>query len=117
MTFTESIQTCFRKFATFEGRATRPELWWFVLFTCLGSMVAGMLSDVLRGLFSLVVLLPSIAVGARRLHDIDRSGWWQLISLIPVIGWIVMIYWCVQPGCEPNRFGPAPVDSPTTPDA
>jgi uncharacterized membrane protein YhaH (DUF805 family) len=62
-------------------------------------------------LFSLAVLLPNIAVAARRLHDIDRSGWWQLILLIPLIGLIVMIYWCVQPGKEPNRFGPPASDA------
>ena len=56
-------------------------------------------------LVSLGTLLPSIAVGARRLHDIDKSGWWQLVGLIPFIGWIIMIWWCVQDSKEPNRFG------------
>ena len=59
------------------------------------------------GLFSLAVLLPGIAVTARRLHDTDRSGWLQLIGLIPLIGWIIMIVWCVQEAKEPNRFGSA----------
>ena len=51
------------------------------------------------------MVLPSLAVGARRLHDIDKSGWWQLVGLIPFIGWIIMIWWCVQDSKEPNRFG------------
>ena len=106
MTFFESIQTCFSKYADFNGRASRPELWWWVLFVFLASAAASMLGQVASGLFSLAVLLPNLAVTARRLHDIDRSGWWQLIVLIPLIGWILMIYWCVQPGREPNRFGP-----------
>ena len=65
------------------------------------------------GLFSLAVLLPNIAVGARRLHDTDRSGWLQLIALIPLIGWIVLIYWYAQPSKEPNRFGSAAVTEAT----
>lgn len=96
MTFQDSIKTCFSKYVDFEGRAKRPEFWWFVLFTVVTSVVIGMFSDALSGLFSLAVFLPSIAVGARRLHDIGKSGWWQLLWLIPVIGWIVLIYWAAQ---------------------
>ena len=106
MTFVESIKTCFSKYADFNGRASRPEFWWWVLFTFLVSAATGIVSQMLSGLFSLAVLLPSIAVGARRLHDTDRSGWLQLVWLIPVIGWILIIYWCVQEAKEPNRFGP-----------
>ena len=104
MTFVESISTCFNKYATFDGRATRSEYWWFVLFTWLVSLGLGLVHDLLPSLFSLAVLLPSLAVGARRLHDIDKSGWFQLLWLIPVIGWIIMIYLLVQEGREPNRF-------------
>lgn len=104
MTFADSIRTCFSKYADFNGRAARPELWWWFLFTFLGSLVLGFVSHMLGNLFSLAVLIPSIAVAARRLHDIDRSGWWQLVGLIPLIGWIVLIYWYVQPGKEPNRY-------------
>jgi uncharacterized membrane protein YhaH (DUF805 family) len=96
MTFQESIKLCFQKYADFSGRAKRPEFWWFVLFTFLASMILGVVSSMLAGMFSLAVLIPSLAVGARRLHDIGRSGWWQLIWLVPVIGWIIMIYWFVQ---------------------
>jgi uncharacterized membrane protein YhaH (DUF805 family) len=96
MTFQEAIKMCFQKYADFSGRAKRPEFWWFALFTFLASMILGVVSSMLSGLFSLAVLIPSLAVGARRLHDIGRSGWWQLIWLVPVIGWIIMIYWCVQ---------------------
>ena len=104
MTFGEAIRTCFSKYATFEGRASRSEYWWFFLFNFLVSLGCGMISDTLSGLFSLAVLLPSLAVGVRRLHDIDMSGWFLLVWLIPVVGWIVQIYWATRPGKEPNRF-------------
>lgn len=106
MTFVESIKTCLSKYAEFEGRASRSEFWWWVLFVFLVSAAVSMVSATLSGLFSLAVLLPNISVAARRLHDIDRSGWFQLVALIPLIGWILMIYWCVQDSKEPNRFGP-----------
>lgn len=104
MTFGESIRTCFSKYATFDGRATRSEYWWFVLFTFLGSAAAGMIGETVSGLFSLVVLLPSLAVGARRLHDIDKTAWFLLLWLIPFIGWIVLWVWAAQEGKTPNRF-------------
>jgi len=105
MTFVESIKTCFSKYADFNGRASRPEFWWWVLFVVLVSAATGAVSQMLSGLFSLAVLVPGLAVGARRLHDTDRSGWLQLVALIPLIGWLLLIYWCVQEPKEPNRFG------------
>lgn len=104
MTFGESISTCFSKYATFDGRATRSEYWWFALFTFLASVILGMISETASGVFSLAVLLPSLAVGARRLHDTDRSGWFLLLWLLPVIGWIVLLFFAVQESKEPNRF-------------
>lgn len=104
MNFADAIRTCFQKYATFDGRATRPEFWWFFLFSFLGSLVTGLVSDMISALFSLAILLPSLAVGARRLHDTDRSGWFLLLWLIPVIGWIILIVWAIQEGKEPNRY-------------
>lgn len=104
MTFQESIKICFSKYAEFSGRADRSEYWWFELFLLLLMVGAGLMNETLSNLVSLAVLLPSLAVGARRLHDIDKSGWWQLLYLIPIIGWLVLIYWASQPGREPNRF-------------
>lgn len=104
MTFGESIKTCFSKYAEFSGRAERTEYWWFELFLLLLMIGAGMLNDTLTNLISLAVMLPSFAVGARRLHDVNKSGWWQLLYLVPIVGWIVLIYWSSQPGQEPNRF-------------
>jgi uncharacterized membrane protein YhaH (DUF805 family) len=105
MTFGESIKGCFSRYAIFDGRASRSEYWWWTLFALLASVGMSAASDRLSAVFSVAIFLPSIAVAARRLHDIDRSGWWQLVALIPVVGWIVMLYWLLQPPKEPNRFG------------
>jgi uncharacterized membrane protein YhaH (DUF805 family) len=115
MTFAESIKACFAKYADFNGRASRSEYWWFFLFAVLGGMALSMVSNTLALLFNLALLVPSLAVGARRLHDTDRSGWMLLIWLIPLVGWIVVIYFLAQEPKEPNRFGPAPALQPDTP--
>jgi uncharacterized membrane protein YhaH (DUF805 family) len=104
MTFTDSIKTCFTKYADFNGCASRSEFWWWSLFLFLASFVLSMFSATLGGIFSLATLLPSIAVAARRLHDTDRSGWLQLIALIPLIGWIFVLIWYVQDSKRPNRY-------------
>jgi uncharacterized membrane protein YhaH (DUF805 family) len=107
MTFVEAVKICFTKYADFKGCATRPEFWWWVLFTFVASALLQTVSRDLSGLFSIGTLVPSIAVGARRLHDTDRSGWLQLLWLIPIVGWILLIIWCAQEG-KPNRYGAAP---------
>lgn len=104
MTFIDSIRTCFTKYADFKGCASVSEFWWWVLFTFIASAALGVFSDKASAVFSIATLLPSIAVGARRLHDTNRSGWLQLLWLIPVIGWIVLIVFFVQDGKVPNRY-------------
>ncbi len=99
MNFGQAISTCFSKYATFSGRASRPEFWWFFLFQILVSIVTSFFGELINGLAALALLLPALAVGARRLHDIGKSGWWQLIMLT-IIGVLVLIYWWVQPGSE-----------------
>ena len=96
MNFGQAISTCLSNYATFTGRAARSEFWWFFLFQILATMAAGMLGEKLSGLVGIALLLPSLAVGARRLHDIGKSGWWQLL-MITGIGFLVLIYWWVQP--------------------
>lgn len=118
MGFQEAVATCFRRYAQFDGRSARPEYWWFFLFNLLMQGATGLVDAALfgrdslgliNGLYSLAVLLPGIAVGVRRLHDTDRSGWWLLISFIPVIGIIMLIIWFCRPGdAGANRFGAPP---------
>lgn len=111
MTFTESIKRCFAKYADFNGRARRPEYWWFCLFLFLLSVVTGVVSEALNVIVGLATIIPSLAVGARRLHDTSRSGWWQLLWIIPVIGWIVVIVFLAQEGeSTDNQFGAVPSD-------
>ena len=106
---------CWKKFADFSGRARRQEYWMFVLFNFLASLAIGIVDAILGtnaalgGLYSLAVLIPSLAVSARRLHDTDRSGWWQLILLIPLIGWIIyLVFVCGDSKPGANRFGANP---------
>ncbi len=100
-----------KNYVTFKGRANRPEYWYFVLVNFIVAILIGIVGvmvhlPVLSDIYSLAVLLPSLAVGARRLHDTDRSGWWLLIGLVPLIGFIVLIVFFVQKGTEKeNRFG------------
>ena len=96
MDFVQAIKSCLGQYATFSGRASRPEYWWFFLFQVLVMVATGMLGDVINGLASLALLLPALAVGTRRLHDIGRTGWWQLL-LLTGIGFFVLLYWWVQP--------------------
>lgn len=123
MSFTAAVRSVLSQYAQFGGRARRAEYWWFVLFSVLVGVATSILDIALgtdfegsvtsSGLFSLIanlaLLLPSLAVAVRRLHDIDRSGWWVLIALIPIIGVIVLLVFFVQDGTPgPNRFGPSP---------
>jgi len=96
MDFVQAIKSCLGQYATFSGRASRSEYWWFFLFQVLVMVATGMLGDVINGLASLALSLPALAVGTRRLHDIGRTGWWQLL-LLTGIGFFVLLYWWVQP--------------------
>ncbi|MCY1166427.1 MAG: DUF805 domain-containing protein [Pseudomonadota bacterium] len=105
----QSISSCFRKYATFSGRASRSEFWWFFVFQ-IGTMVlAALIHEIAYYLVSLALLLPAVTVSARRLHDIGKSGWWMLISAVPVLG-LIFIAWAAKKGDEGvNTYGPAPV--------
>ena len=98
MTFQDSVKVCFTKYADFAGRATRSEYWWFFLFILLVNLGLSLFSNALSGLFSLATVVPSIAAAARRLHDTNRSGWWQLIVFLPVVGMVVLIVFLAQDG-------------------
>ncbi len=114
MEFLNAVRTCFVKYFDFKGRAARPEFWYWMLFNVVGTFVAIAVtpdtwdSETVVTLFDLAIILPGLAVGARRLHDIGKSGWWQLLWLIPIVGPIVVIvWWCKEGDGLANRFGPA----------
>lgn len=124
MNFTEAVKSGFSRYTEFPGRSIRSEFWYFTLFVFVGQIICsildgaisgGAMSDTLtgggiglvEGVFVLGTIIPSLAVSVRRLHDIDRTGWWILIVLT-IIGILLLLYWYCQPGSEDkNRFGPA----------
>jgi len=107
-----------RKYAVFNGRAARPEFWWFVLYNLIIAAVINLVAGIIVGrssgqvvgdLYSLAVLLPSLGVGIRRLHDTNRTGWWYLLVFIPVIGWIVLIvFLAMASDSGSNNYGSNP---------
>jgi uncharacterized membrane protein YhaH (DUF805 family) len=132
--FGEAIGRGFSNYFNFSGRATRAEHWWWVLFAALLGIIP---------FAGFVTLIPSLAVGARRLHDINRSGWWLLLLwpwlplfvalvagtgkgpwllwlwplsvIVSVIGWIVLIVWaCMRGDGGPNKYGPDPLRAPSS---
>jgi uncharacterized membrane protein YhaH (DUF805 family) len=119
----------FKPYANFEGRTTRPQYWYFVLFNIIISLVLwlidgavfGQWQSVLGGIYGLVTIIPSLAIAARRLHDIGKSGWWQLIGIIPVIGWIwIIVLLATDTVAGKNQYDTeptTPVETPTTPAA
>jgi uncharacterized membrane protein YhaH (DUF805 family) len=116
--FTEVI----KKYAVFSGRARRKEFWMFTLFSVIISIILSIVdraigttygandsSGVLQSIYGLAILLPTIGVSIRRMHDTGRSGWWILIALIPCVGWIIFIVFAAQEGnAGDNQHGPDP---------
>lgn len=109
MTFFESIIVCLTKYAEFGGRASRSEFWWFALFVILVTSALMYLSEAWASVFLIAVLLPILAAGSRRLHDIDKSGWLQLYLLVPVGGLVVLGYFWSLPSTslQPDDTLPA----------
>ncbi len=110
-----------KKYAEFNGRATRPEYWYFVLINTIITIILvaignGIGNNFLDMIYSLIVFIPTLAVTARRLHDTGKSGWWQLILLIPILGLIILIIFLVKDGTPDfNKYGPNPKDSNLNP--
>lgn len=123
MNFQTAIKTCFQKYVTFSGRARRREYWFWALFNLIVAIAAGFIDSAMFAsvtnpnssgpvgtIVTLAILLPSLSVSVRRLHDLDKSGWWVLIGLIPIIGMIIMIIWaCMKGTTGDNRFGADPL--------
>jgi uncharacterized membrane protein YhaH (DUF805 family) len=118
MQFQDAIQSGLRNYVTFSGRAARSEFWYWTLFAFLVAAVSGILdfalfpsmgTGPLNAVTSLLLFLPGLAVSVRRLHDLDRTGWWILLTLT-IIGLIVLLIWDCTKGTDgPNRFGPDPL--------
>ena len=102
MNFVDSIKSGFRNYATFSGRASRREYWWWTLFTLLVTAAVSGLGDALSSLVSVALFLPSIAVGVRRMHDTDHRGWWVIVPIVN----LVFSLKASDPNL--NRFGPPP---------
>ena len=102
-----------KNYCNFEGRASRPEFWWFFLFNFLVGLILslfGKAGTTLQGLWSLAILLPQLGLSARRLHDIGKTGWLLLLGLIPIVGWVILIIWWAKEGdTTENQYGPVPV--------
>lgn len=127
MNFVDAVRSGFNNYANFSGRALRSEYWWWVVFVWIAGLVASLIDRVLglpvygttmngiqqgsgpiAAIVGLALIIPGLAVAVRRLHDTDRSGWWLLIGIIPIIGWIVLIIFMVTSGTPgPNKYGPS----------
>lgn len=116
MGFTAAIKSGFNGYVDFTGRSSRSENWWWCLFYAIVYVVSLTLdiasdSGLLTLITALGMLLPTLAVQVRRLHDLDKSGWWLLITLIPLIGFIVALVWFCSKGTEgDNRYGSDPLN-------
>jgi len=123
MNFIEAITSGFQNYFNFSARAQRSAYWYWVLFAVLASIVVTLIDAVafprmqispITGLTQAILFVPGLSVGVRRLHDIDRTGWWLLLFLIPLIGAIVLIIWFCSAGTDgSNRFGPNPLSGRT----
>lgn len=124
-TFSEAINSALKEhYCDFNGRASRSQFWWFQLFTCIISaclsslfinfkvldmVTASNIIYAINGVVGLVLLLPTWGLAVRRLHDINKSGWWLLIGFIPLIGGIVLLIWfCKESDMTPNQYGEVP---------
>lgn len=137
MSFTDAVRTCFSKYATFDGRATRAEFWWFYLFIVLASWVLvipgyivmlaglstmdqevdsspnglfwlGLILLIVGSLLYLALIIPQLAVGCRRLHDRGQSGWLQLLLLVPCGNLVLLVFWVMEGTPGDNAYGPKP---------
>ena len=113
MTFGDSVSTCLKKYFVFEGRASRSEYWWFQLIVSPSYFISTVFENDIAYIFlgiTLFTLIPAISAGVRRLHDTNRSGFFLLISFIPFIGGLILLFFLIPEGTKgKNRFGPDPL--------
>lgn len=119
VSFSQAVRMAFDSYCRFQGRSSRSEYWWWVLFVTILSFCIGIIEGILgfsmtavqttSGILSLVLLLPGLGLSVRRLHDIGKSGWWVLLGFIPVVGAIILIIWFAQNSqMQDNQYGPVP---------
>lgn len=113
MNMQEAVRSVLSQYANFNGRARRSEYWFWALATVIASVIAAIIDAIIGGMILQWVLIvalivPNLAVGARRLHDTDKSGWLQLIGIIPIVGWIVLIVFYAMDSTPDNKYGPNP---------
>ncbi|MDE6437880.1 MAG: DUF805 domain-containing protein [Muribaculaceae bacterium] len=117
VTFEQAVRSAIQQhYCDFSGRASRSEYWWFALFTLILSVIIqafGVISsDVslyLSAIVNLALFLPGLSLDVRRLHDINKSGWYILLVLIPIVGLIILLVWfCKESEMQPNKYGPVP---------
>jgi uncharacterized membrane protein YhaH (DUF805 family) len=117
MNFQQAAQSCLAKYATFSGRAARSEFWYWQFFLLVGGLIAGIFDfgirwqgNPLASIFWLVTLLPTLAVAARRLHDVGRTAWWLFLYFVPILGWIALLVWFTIEGTYGyNSYGADPL--------
>lgn len=113
MDMQQAVRSVLSQYANFNGRARRSEYWFWTLATAIVSIAVAIVDAIIGGMILQWVLIvativPSLAVGSRRLHDTDKSGWLQLIGIIPIVGWIVLIVFLAMDSTPDNKYGPNP---------
>jgi len=117
MNFQQSIEKCFKNYANFNGRATRSEYWWFILFGVLvsiGTSIIDFIFDptgnfvLFNAIATLALIIPQLSAGCRRLHDTGKSGWLQLLYLTIIGGIVVLVWLATETTKKKNHFGPIP---------
>lgn len=109
--FVDAVKLFFSNYTNFKGRSTRSEFWWWMLATVIIGIVLNILGalaspfKIIMGLYSLGILVPSVALYIRRMHDVGKSGFWVLINLVPIVGFIVFVVFAVQPSAAANEWG------------
>ncbi len=117
--FKEAVARAMSNYCCFNGRASRSEYWWFVLFVLIASVIVGFICGFLFGedtgqtvnsiIMFVAFFLPGLGLSVRRLHDTGRSGWWVLLNLIPIVGGLIVLYWFILPSqTTDNQYGPVP---------
>ena len=108
VSFIDAIKLAFTHYADFKGRSRRSEYWWFALFNMIVGFILGAVLSDFSWIWELAVLVPSLALCVRRLHDVGKSGWYYLWMLLPLVGWIMVLVQFCKDSTEDNQWGPNP---------